>query len=74
MLIGAFLLVSMPPPLRPMLFSHHCVFLAITFLYPLSGPQTLNLIAVVLQHSLSPLSLCLLLRSSPPLLLSFCLV
>lgn len=74
MLIGAFLLVSIPPSLRPMLFPQHCVFLALTFLYLLSHPQTLNLIAVVLQHSFSPLSLCLLLRSLLPLSFSFCLV
>lgn len=74
MLIGASLLVSIPPSLRPMLFPRHCVFLALTFLYLLSHPQTLNLTAVVVQHSLSPLSLCLLLRSFLPLFLSFCLV
>lgn len=41
MLIGAFLLVSIPPSLRPMLFPQHCVFLALTFLYLLShSPNT----------------------------------
>lgn len=74
MLMGAFLLLSLPPSLRPMLFPRHCAFLTLTFLYLLSCPQTLNLIAVVLQHSLSPLGLCLLLRSFLPLLLAFCLV
>lgn len=41
MLIGAFLLVSIPPSLRPMLFPQHCVFLTLTFLYLLShSPNT----------------------------------
>lgn len=41
MLIGAFLLVSIPPSLHPMLFPQHCVFLALTFLYLLShSPNT----------------------------------
>lgn len=48
MLIGASLLVSMPPSLHPMLFPRHCVVPALAFLYLLSHPQTLSLTAVCL--------------------------
>lgn len=67
MLIGASSLVSAPPSLP----DAHCAFRALTCLHLLSHPQTLHLIAVVLQPPPpSPLSLCLLLRSSLLLFLS----
>lgn len=56
-----------------MLLPSFCVFFVLTYLHVLSPTRTLSPSLAVLQHSPSPLSLCLQLHSSFPASQSFCL-